>query len=172
MRIAHEGDPQSYGTLSHLCASVAHESARSKPRTRCARAASRGPEAERAVDVHPRAGLAARARDLATGSNAPVFTLPACMQTIVGPRDRRQLAATHASLRVDGHRSTRAAQAEKAQRLEQATCTSSPTTTVIGGARTNRRALDIPAGALRRRARRREPAKFAIVAPVTKPTRP
>ena len=51
--------PLSYGTFSHLCASVAHESARPSPRRRCARRArGRGPQAERAVDVQPRPGLA------------------------------------------------------------------------------------------------------------------
>ena len=57
--------PQSYGTLSHLCASVAHESARSTPATRWReRGRGRGPQAERAVDVDPRAGAGATSHDL------------------------------------------------------------------------------------------------------------
>ena len=49
--------PQSYGTFSHLWASVAHESARSTPATRWRSARRRGrPEPEGAVDVQPRAG--------------------------------------------------------------------------------------------------------------------
>jgi hypothetical protein len=47
--------PQSKGTLSHLCASVAHESARVPGNEMGQRGARRGPETEGAVDVHPRA---------------------------------------------------------------------------------------------------------------------
>ena len=79
--------PQSYGTLSHLWASVAHESASPAPAARLReRRARRRPQPERAVDVHPGAVLARCAPTIsASGSNAPVFTLPACAQTIVGP---------------------------------------------------------------------------------------
>ena len=57
--------PESYGTFSHLCASVAHESARSTPATRWRkRGLARGPEPERAVDVQPGAGALRRVGDL------------------------------------------------------------------------------------------------------------
>ena len=50
--------PQSYGTFSVLCASVAQESARSSPATSCSQARRGGrPQPERAVDVHPGAML-------------------------------------------------------------------------------------------------------------------
>ncbi len=48
--------PESYGTFSHLCASVAIESARPDARRRATPSRARArPEAERAVDVQPRA---------------------------------------------------------------------------------------------------------------------
>ena len=65
LRVAHDRRcRESYGTLSHLWASVAHESARSTPRARCAqRRARRRPQPERAVHVQPAAGARGRARD-------------------------------------------------------------------------------------------------------------
>ena len=55
--------PLSYGTLSHLCASVAHESAQLDAVGEVARdGAAARPQAERAVDVHPGAAPRARAR--------------------------------------------------------------------------------------------------------------
>ena len=46
--------PESYGTLSHLCASVDHESAAAWPRIRSAQRRDGGrPDPERAVDVDP-----------------------------------------------------------------------------------------------------------------------
>ena len=88
--------PQSYGTLSHLCASVVHESARSTPATRWRSARADGrPQPERAVDVEPGArGLGARRRSPSAGRTAPVFTSPAWAQTIVGPpvAERRRAA--------------------------------------------------------------------------------
>ena len=60
----------------------------------------RGPQPERAVDVDPGAVRRARAaRSSPSGSNAPVLTLPAWAQTIVGP-SRRQSAGE----RVGAHR--------------------------------------------------------------------
>ena len=53
---ATNASPQSYGTLSHLCASVAHESARSTPRRAAAATVTSRPEAERPVEVEPGAG--------------------------------------------------------------------------------------------------------------------
>ena len=77
--------PLSYGTLSHLCASVAHESARPTPSTRCARpgdAAAHSPKAPSTCTHAPASLASGMAR--AKSSLAPVFTLPACRQTIVG----------------------------------------------------------------------------------------
>ena len=100
--------PESYGTFSHLCASVAHESAVSMPvDLRSQFGNRRRPEAERAVDVHPRAARVRASSTIApSGSLAPVLTLPACAQTIVGPsrpceRGVERVRA-HAALIVDG----------------------------------------------------------------------
>src|SRR5689334_11126830 len=78
--------PESYGTLSHLCPSVAHESARPSPRVRCARsgdAAAHKPNAP-STCTHAPARLA-QSQIGSNGSYAPEFTLPACAQTIAEP---------------------------------------------------------------------------------------
>ena len=91
--------------------------ARRSPRSRRARRPStrwrerrarRRPEAEGAVDVQPRAALRARASAIsASGSKAPVFTSPACAQTIVGPSRRRApRASASARIRPWSSRST------------------------------------------------------------------
>ena len=62
---AQKTSPQSYGTLSHLCPSVAHESAtRDALDEMPARRARRGPQPERAVDVEPGVRLAHDLDDL------------------------------------------------------------------------------------------------------------
>ena len=77
--------PESYGTFSHLCPSHDHESAAASPSTIGARRrAGRGPQAECSVHVHPRAVTMGQLIDGPIGSHAPVFTLPAWRQTIVG----------------------------------------------------------------------------------------
>ena len=53
-----------------------------------ARRRGRGPQAERAVDVHPGARAVRARRRSPRGSKAPVFTLPAWRQTIVGLVER------------------------------------------------------------------------------------
>ena len=84
--------PESYGTLSHLCASVAHESARA----RCRRPARAAPEPRpptgrtRRRRAPTRRARARCRRSRPIGSLAPVLTLPACAQTIVGPSHRRR----------------------------------------------------------------------------------
>ena len=70
--------PQSYGTFSHLCPSVAQESASARPGGQLGtRRIGQGPQAERAVDVHPRLAPPRPTSAMAgNGSNAPVFTSP------------------------------------------------------------------------------------------------
>ena len=59
--------PESYGALSHLCASVAHESASSTPSEVLASGRCRRPQAERAVNVDPAAALADAGDDAREG---------------------------------------------------------------------------------------------------------
>ena len=131
----------------------------------------RGPQAERAVDVHPGAGLArARARSPASGSKAPVLTLPACAQTIVGPCSGGSASARMRPWPSTGTRTTRLRpKPEQAERLDQRRVR-----LLADHDRDRRRAeqpvgLDVPAAARRARrgGRRRARLKLAIVAPVT-----
>src|ERR1035438_6601116 len=77
--------PLSYGTLSHLWASVAQESAAAAPATRWAcrgLAAAHSPNAPSTCTQAP--DSCARRQISATGSNDPVFTLPTWTQTTLG----------------------------------------------------------------------------------------
>jgi hypothetical protein len=56
-----------------------------------------GPEPERAVDVEPAPAACAAGPILLRSSHAPVFTLPACAHTIVGPPEPEARAASSAS---------------------------------------------------------------------------
>ncbi len=80
--------PQSYGVLSHLWPSVAHESARSTPSSRCRRfgaALAHRPKAP-STWTHVDAG-SNRSMMVAKGSLWPVLTLPAWSRTSVGRSD-------------------------------------------------------------------------------------
>ena len=138
------------------------------------RRAGRGPEPERAVDVHPRAAAAPLA-DRPRSSNAPVLTLPACAHTIVGaaaprraPRPRSAWIAPlpSAATSTDRRRRNRAAQRTVDRRVP-----------LHAGERPGRRradqtvALDVLAAAREHLvARRGQPTVFAAWPPVTKPT--
>ena len=92
--------PQSYGTLSHLCASVAHESASSAPRTRWRRAglaAAQRPNAP-STCTHAPAVRASR-QTSSSGSIAPPLTLPAWATTIAGSPGDAASACASASAR-------------------------------------------------------------------------
>ncbi len=85
-RSATTASPQSYGTFSHLCASVAHESARSIPATLPrwrGLAAAHRPNAPSTCSHAP--ARSAMSATSSSGSIAPVLTLPACAHTISGP---------------------------------------------------------------------------------------
>ena len=156
--------PESYGTFSHLCASVAHESARSTPPRDAAAPRSPCPQAERAVDVQPRAMRARRSAIASNGSNAPVFTLPACAQTMAGPvasTSGRRALGPHAPLIVGGRANDLPrADAEHPQRADHRHVHLAPTTTRSAGAPVEAVGLDVPAGAAQqlvaRRGQRRE----------------
>src|SRR5690606_12366392 len=78
--------PQSYGTLSHLCPSHAHESASSTPSTRwrvAGLAAAHSPKAPSTWTHAPCSCATSQPRR--RSSHAPVLTLPACRHTMVGP---------------------------------------------------------------------------------------
>src|SRR5438309_865074 len=93
--------PLSYGTLSHLCASIAQESAAA----------------------------------LSAGSNAPVLTLPACRQTSVLSSSGGSASARILPWPSTGTRITRSPpRPTSISALSTLTWTSSPTTTVMGGA--------------------------------------
>src|SRR5256885_997042 len=128
--------PLSYGTLSHLWASVAHESASAKPFTRCARAGAAAAQSPKAPSTWTQAPASlARGMISAAGSNAPVLTSPACRHTIVSASSRGI-----ASLRILPWPSTGALITRSRPRpssvnaLRTLTWTCSLTTTVIGGA--------------------------------------
>src|SRR6184192_3608563 len=128
--------PLSYGTLSHLCASIAHESAAAYPCTRCARcgaAAAQSPNAPSTCTQAP-AALAGGMISSA-GSKAPVLTLPACRQTSVLSSSGGSAAARMRPWPSTGTRITRSRpRPTSVSALRTLTCTSSLTTTVIGGA--------------------------------------
>ena len=147
--------PQSYGTLSHLWASVAHESAARRPHEVPARRAGGRPQPERAVDVDPRSGGVRGGADRSIGSQAPPLTLPTCANTIVGPSVARASASASASARIAPRRRRPPARRRRSRAR-------------AAGAR-DRRSRDAPRRRARgcaaprtgRRARRREPARRA-----------
>ena len=116
--------PQSYGTLSVLCASVAHESAASCPATRCRSrgdAAAHSPNAPSTCTQAPCSWATAMAGP--NGSNAPECRLPACRQTIAGPLAAasalgQRVGSSRPSASAGDHR--RRAEAEVAQRERRA----------------------------------------------------
>ena len=78
--------PLSYGTFSHLCASVAHESACSTPSARYLSSGQARAHKPNAPSTCTHAPVSCARRQIsATGSKAPVFTLPAWMHTIALP---------------------------------------------------------------------------------------
>ena len=92
--------PQSNGTLSHLWASVAHESASSTPCTRCRRAglaAAQRPNAPSTCTHAPASRAAAHTSGI--GSMPPPLTLPTCAITIAGPLPEASAVAS-ASARI------------------------------------------------------------------------
>jgi hypothetical protein len=116
--------PESYGTFSHLCASVAHESASATPSVRYRSfglAAAHSPNAP--VDVAPGVTLACEHRDLRHRIERAGVDLPH-----LGDHDRRALVARqqpgelgrpHAALVINRHElDASASQAQHPQRGE------------------------------------------------------
>ena len=105
--------------FSHLCASVAHESAPATPATCAAvpgEAAAQSPNAPSTWTQAP--WSLAQASSGPNGSLAPLFTLPACRQTIAGPVQRGQAAGTMRPWPSAGrHDGPVAAEPDQAERL-------------------------------------------------------
>ena len=94
-----EREPESYGTFSHLWASVAHESARSDAARRDDAAAAHAAAQARTRRRRGASPRAARVGDPSSGSNAPVFTSPACAQTTSARAARRAPASASTRIR-------------------------------------------------------------------------
>ena len=110
VRVAHEREPAVVGHVEPLVrVGGPGVGVRRCPSTRCARAgaaAAHRPNAPSTCTQAP-AACARCARSRRTGSNAPVFTLPACTQTIAGPDSAGSAIGAHAALAVDRHAAAR-----------------------------------------------------------------
>ena len=170
--------PESYGTLSHLCASVAQESARSAPATSGRSrglAAAHSPNAPSTCTQAPCGRAASQISP--TGSSAPLLTLPSCAHTIAGPalavelrpQRRRPHPALVVRVHLDDRHRCRAPRKRSARSIVP--CRSRPASTRTRGAPHRPSALDVPAGAPEHRPARpiASPVTLAICAPVTKP---
>lgn len=164
--------PLSYGTLSHLCASVAHESASPMPATNgrsTGDAAAHRPNAASTCTQAPASRAAAHTS--AIGSIAPVFTLPTWMQTRLllvrlGRRSARMRPCASVGTRVTRSRPSPL----MPNALSMEAWISSPTTTSMGGA--PKRPCASTSHPRRPHSVRRaahSALKFAAVAEVTKP---
>ena len=162
-----------------MWASVDHESAASWPRIRSrieGTAAAQIPNAPSTWTQAPRS--CAIGISSASGSKAPVFTLPACVQTIVGPSIVAS-ASRSASGRIrpwssDAIRRTRSPSRPRPSIWSEAytvTCVPAWVTTVTGGAPCRPcRSTSQPARASTPWRAAARAVKLAIVAPVTNPT--
>ena len=170
--------PLSYGTLSHLCASVAQESARSAPATRCRRrglAAAQSPKAPSTCSQAPASSAASAIAS--SGSNGAGVHVPR-----LGADDRRaRRASASASASASGSIAALAvgldrhdAAGAEAEEAERAVDRRVP---LLARDDVDRRRADqavlVHVPARRARARRGAPrasaVKCAIWQPVTKP---
>ncbi len=163
--------PLSNGTLSHLCASVAQESAPSMPAVRWRSAGAAAAHRPKAASTWTQAPVPrACSTTAAIGSTAPVFTLPACTHRIVGPAIGGSASARIRPCASAGTRSTRLRpRPSRPSDLIMLGWASPPTTTVIGGAPNRPSASTfqpVRASTAWRAAARA--VKLATVAPVTK----
>src|SRR5213080_1485261 len=86
--------PLSYGTLSHLWASVAHESASAKPFTRCARAGAAAAQSPKAPSTWTQAPASlARGMISAAGSNPGIDVAGLQAHDRIGVEPRHRVAA-------------------------------------------------------------------------------
>ena len=114
--------PESYGTLSHLCASTAQLSAASTPRSWSLVRGLAAPQRPNAPSTCTQAPWACAAEMSGSiGSTAPVLTFPAWTQTSVGPLQPASTAGQrvriHPTLAVGAHPlHPRLAQPQEAQR--------------------------------------------------------
>ena len=131
--------PQSYVVFSHLCASVAQESAAAAPATWSARpgaAAAHSPNAPSTCTHAP--WSCAHGMRSPKGSLAPLFTLPACRQTSAGLAFNR--GRSRGTMRPWASAGSTIARSRprpiRPSALRTVVCTCSPTSTVTGGAPT------------------------------------
>ena len=158
--------------MSHLWASVAQESASRTPAVRClstGAAAAHSPKAP-STWTHAPARLA-QGTIASAGSQAPVLTLPAWMQTIAGPESGGSASARIRPCASTGTVTTRERPSpSRPSDLTSVGCASSPTTTVIGGAPNSPCAsTSHPARASSAWRAAASAVKLATVAPVTNP---
>ena len=177
-RRATNDSPESYGTLSHLWASVVHESASPTPSTRWRREGSAAAHSPNAPSTWSQPPFARTASTIGgSGSNAPVLTLPAWAVTSAGRsrsrEDGRQRLGAHPALVVgrDADARGRGPCPSIWSAAKIVTCDSSLTTTGISGA-PNRpcRSTSQPAFASSAWRPAARPVNDAIVAPVVYPT--
>ena len=146
----------------------ARDEVREAPATPPPRARRRRPRAARR-----RAACAASAIS-ASGSKAPVLTLPACAQTIVGPSPSRargaQRSGAHPSLLVCRDDLGRAEPEQPQRAVDRRVASRAGHHARSRGAPIRPPALDVPAGRVAARGRAAaRPVKCAICAPVAKP---
>ena len=129
------------------------------------------PQAERAIDMHPGARLMGARANFAPGSNAPVFTLPACTQTIVAGGQARQRIDAHPAPIVGRHpHDAPPAEPQHAQCFQDRDVDFLPDDHLNRWRAEQPVFLDVPAGSASSACRAAAmQVKLAIVAPVTKP---
>ncbi len=142
------------------------------PRTRCARSGANAAQRPKAPSTWTQAPAScAWAAICSMGSNAPVFTLPAWAQTIVGPEIVGSASARIRPWPSAGTRTTRCLPSPSRPRLFNSDgWTSSPTMTVTGGAsKSPFSSTSHPARASTAWRAAASAVRLAIVPPVTKP---
>ena len=142
----------------------------STPSVRCARAGAAAAHRPNAPSTWTQApARRAMGQISRAGSNAPLFTLPACRQRIAGVARAGSASARMRPSPSTGTRTTRSRPSPSSvSALSRLTWTWSPTTTMIGGAPNNPCAsTSHPARASTAWRAAASAVKFAIVAPVT-----
>src|SRR5262252_2212821 len=164
--------PQSYVVFSHLCASVAQESAPSIPATWAAvlgEAAAHSPNAPSTCTQAP----CSRAQAISggNGSLAPLLTLPAWRHTSAGPvSDGRLRGSTRPWSSVGRIRARSRPSPTSPSALRTVVCACAPATTVTGGAPTRPwPAASQPCLVSTASLAAARQVALAMVAPVTKP---
>jgi hypothetical protein len=170
--------PESYGTLSHLWASVVHESAPARPATQSCSVGTAAAHSPNAPSTWSHAFGSPRTISTISGSGSkdPVFTLPACAQTMVGPSMRASVSrSASARIRPCSSAATRCTLDRPSPSIcsdaKIVTWLSSLVTTAIGGAPMRPSSSTFqPAFSSTAWRAAASAVKLAIVAPVANPT--